>query len=104
MKEYISGKDINKISFSNLILNQKNNLKNIEKNVEAILITTEKIKLNTNINNKKLLVQNRQKLLNFKKYINIINNNFETFLNISGHNKKKKYLIVFQNNDEIRPT
>lgn len=38
------------------------------------------------------------------KYLNSISNNFQTFLNILWDKKEKKYLVVFQNADEIRPT
>ena len=37
-------------------------------------------------------------------YIKTINLNFEEFLALMWHNEIREYLIVFQNNDEIRPT
>ncbi len=37
-------------------------------------------------------------------YINIINENFDILLDILGDKKERKYLVVFQNTDEIRPT
>lgn len=47
----------------------------------------------------------------WKKYLNImesylsnVTSNYQTFLNILWDKKVKKYLIVFQNADEIRPT
>jgi len=29
---------------------------------------------------------------------------FQNFVNILGHEERRRYLIVFQNSDEIRPT
>ncbi len=43
-------------------------------------------------------------LNNLEKYLLIIKNNYGTFLNILWDKKEKKYLVVFQNADEIRPT
>lgn len=37
-------------------------------------------------------------------YVWLINDNYQTFLNILWDKQEKKYLIVFQNADEIRPT
>ena len=37
-------------------------------------------------------------------YISTLNNNFDAFLSLLGHEERKRYLIVFQNTDEIRPT
>ena len=36
--------------------------------------------------------------------VQALNNKFPEFLNLLGHEKRKRYLIVFQNADEIRPT
>ncbi len=43
-------------------------------------------------------------LNNLEKYLLLIRNNYETFLNILWEKKEKQYLVVFQNADEIRPT
>ncbi len=43
-------------------------------------------------------------LNNLEKYLLIIKNNYQTFLNILWDKKEKTYLVVFQNADEIRPT
>ncbi|MCP4523103.1 MAG: DUF4012 domain-containing protein [Candidatus Gracilibacteria bacterium] len=43
------------------------------------------------------------KLHNMLGYIRTINLNYDEFLNVIGHNEERKYLVVFQNNDEIRP-
>jgi len=36
--------------------------------------------------------------------IETVNKNYDTMLSLLGHNKEKKYLVIFQNNDEIRAT
>ena len=36
--------------------------------------------------------------------LTLLNRNFDTFLNILWNNEERKYLILLQNNDEIRPT
>lgn len=43
-------------------------------------------------------------LNNLEKYLLIIKSNYQTFLNILWDKNEKKYLVVFQNADEIRPT
>ena len=37
-------------------------------------------------------------------YVHAINSNFQAWLNILWDTEERKYLVVFQNNDEIRPT
>jgi len=37
-------------------------------------------------------------------YLESFEKNYATFLDLLGHTKEKKYLVVFQNSDEIRPT
>ena len=103
--DFIKNKKINEIYFANLIENSKPFLEkslikinNINKNLDKIIL-------------KEKNTENSKKLEKLKKYLifvenkgKYINNNFETFLNILWKNNRKKYLIVFQNNDEIRPT
>jgi hypothetical protein len=37
-------------------------------------------------------------------YLQTISTKFPEFLDLLGHSERKRYLIVFQNADEIRPT
>lgn len=46
----------------------------------------------------------KKQLLFWYNLITTINRNFDIFLNILWDANEKKYLILFQNNDEIRPT
>lgn len=88
-----------------LLEQEKNNINNIWNNIHKI--KSNIIKLNTDWK----LKQYKDKLIFINKYITKIdllliniNNNFEDFLNILWKDKEKTYLIVFQNNDEIRAT
>lgn len=54
------------------------------------------------LNNKLLLA--KDKLKESYKFMDIINRDFDVFLSLLWNNLEKKYLIIFQNNDEIRPT
>lgn len=70
--------------------------------------------INKNLNNLNSEVLNDQyisKIENIKKYslklesyLSSITNNYNSFLSLIWNNKTKKYLIVFQNNHEIRPS
>jgi hypothetical protein len=91
------------IMYSQLLLNNKNILKYSEKEIIKIKEVYNNIDFNENQNFQIKLDLFKTGLNEIEFYIHTINNNFETFLNILGHNKRKKYLIAFQNNDEIRP-
>jgi hypothetical protein len=45
----------------------------------------------------------KSQLENVLAKMSFIEKNYDTLLNILGHSERKKYLIVFQNSDEIRP-
>ena len=90
------------IMYSQLLENSKNIFIYTEKKLNEIIKIYSKINFSKDkIKQNKIdyfLYQTKK----YNYYIEEINNNFNTFLNILGHNKRKKYLIVFQNNDEIR--
>ena len=46
----------------------------------------------------------KSKLKYWYKMLDTLNKDFDIFLDILWHNEKREYLIVFQNNDEIRAT
>ena len=114
--EFIKNKELDKIYFANLIENSKPFIIETEKQIINISNKLAKINLkkdnnNNNNNNNNNIDSNYTKLENIKteiynvnKIISNINNNFETFLKILWKDQAKKYFIVFQNNDEIRPT
>lgn len=101
---FIQEKSLNQIYFTQLFLNIYPNLKDIEKSFEKSLFEYQKVswlpsqQLNTTKDNG---IEKIQQLLS---YISIINTRFTDFIDILGHQERKRYLIVFQNADEIRPT
>lgn len=46
----------------------------------------------------------RTKLKETYKYLDILNKDYDVFLNLLWHTNERKYLLIFQNNDEIRAT
>ena len=91
------------IAYSQLFKNSQNIFKYTEKELRNISKVYNKIQFSDNILLQNKLDYFKIELNKISYFINIINNNFDTFLDILWHNKRKKYLIVFQNNDEIRP-
>lgn len=82
----------------------KEEIFNMESDFKTALAEYNSIK-SLNYNNLNTKFEIWKKYLNIlEKYLSIITNNFETFLNILWDKKEKQYLIVFQNADEIRPT
>lgn len=100
----IKNKWINNIYISQFLDNNKVEFLNLEVLLSESLIHYDKI---TNIWNTKLeatfnnTINKLHKLLGYIKTINL---NFEEFLSLMWHEEVREYLIVFQNNDEIRPT
>ncbi len=95
---------VENIMFSQLLLNNKKTFKNLETDITKIESIYNKIEFNSDqieLNSKLNIF--KQKLKQAKFYVYTLNNNFEDFLEILWHSKRKKYLIAFQNNDEIRP-
>ncbi|PID87500.1 hypothetical protein CSB07_00845 [Candidatus Gracilibacteria bacterium] len=103
-KKFLSYKGIENTYVTNLLSNLRNDFILSEYGLEKALSHYNNV---TSLGDKKLddkLKTSIGKLQYLKDYIYSINSNFDTILNILGHNKEKKYLIVFQNSDEIRPT
>ena len=101
---FINSKWIDWIYLTNLLFNIRNEFTSTEILLSNTLDHFNKInnlwdsnldkKLNYWINNLNLLLW----------YLKVINKNYMTFLNLLWHNSERNYLIMFQNNDEIRPT
>lgn len=92
------------ISYSEIIVKKEDIFKKIEDGIKDINYYLEKI----NIDEKNEYYYKLSELKSIINYIETsitsINNNFDAFLNLIWNEKRKKYFIVFQNNDEIRAT
>ncbi len=106
-------KDINKsikekwvknIELTYILHKNEENIKKIDSDLSKALEDYNKIKdINQPSLNDKFETW-RKYLNDLSKYLWTIRSNYQTFLNILWDKKEKKYLIVFQNADEIRPT
>lgn len=100
----IQKKWIDNIYTSQVIENNKDKFLVFENLLSQWLIHYDKIQ---NIWDTKLQQTFDNTLIKLHKtlgYIKTINLNFDEFLALMWHNEIREYLIVFQNNDEIRPT
>lgn len=102
--EKISNLDKEKISISSF-LEFKTDINNIAFNLSQTESNLNKVELNH------LPEEFKEKIRLTKEELPIISNNFknlsedfETIAEIFGKNKSQKYLILFQNNSEMRPT
>lgn len=102
--QFIDRKDLNNIYFTQLLLNISPNLLSIQESLSSALSQYQSISWlpNKDLWQKKNLGEEGIKKLSW--YMETLNSNFIEFLNIFGHDTRKRYLIVFQNADEIRPT
>ncbi len=101
---FINTKWIENVYVSNLIYNNKEDLIRFEKLLINSLWYYNKIGGLWNWELESRLESNISKIKTLQSYLKYINWNFDTFVNLFWHDREKKYLIVFQNNDEIRPT
>ena len=103
-KELSDNKWISWVMFSQLIYNNRLLLQDYEKRVWELKNIYNKVELpdsHKHLNPKFNTFKEWLKKLEY--YLFTFNNNTANFLEILGHSKRKKYLIAFQNNDEIRP-
>jgi len=101
---FIDTKDIKNIYFTQLLTNLSPEFLNIEDSLRSTLYHYQSIQWiwNKFLEEKLSLQISRLQLV--LSQVEVINNNFSTFLDILWHRERKKYLVVFQNSDEIRPT
>lgn len=97
------GKDIWKILFSHFLDNSKENffwaMNDMRKAHDFYTDIDDLWEVDLN----KKLKYLRDSIWWFVETGNYLEENYETFLDILWHNQRKKYMIVFQNSDEIRP-
>lgn len=95
---------IENIKNSNLILNLESDLLNINKLLKDAYDNYNSVVSFQDDEIKKKIDLLNYYLLESVRYSDYINSNLNTILDILWHNKEKKYLVVLQNTDEIRPT
>lgn len=101
---HIKKEGINNLQVTSVLTESKDEVFAIESDLKQALDQYNSIKdLEQGPLNSKFEIWKKY-LNNLEKYLLIIKNNYQTFLNILWDKKEKKYLIVFQNADEIRPT
>ena len=104
IKKLIDSKGVNDIYFTQLLLNSKDQFRETQRLLWNALFHYDQI---SNLNNTELEQKLHSAVLALKKaisYMDTINRNYSTALNLLWHSAERKYLFVFQNNDEIRPT
>jgi len=102
--KYIDRKDIKNIYFTQLLLNISPNLVSLEDSFSKALSEYKSISWLPNSDlwqQKNTWQEYIEQLL---VYMNSLNDDFPEFLDMLWHESRKRYLIVFQNADEIRPT
>lgn len=92
------------VQFTKILEEIKDNYEEIYKLLYAWLLNFNQIwdLWDEDLNAKMKFV--KEKLFLALTFAEIINNNYETLLSILWHNTHRNYLVIFQNNDEIRPT
>ena len=100
----LEGEQLHNVYLTNLLKNSKNNLENFSNWLYNSLNYYNKVWNLSNANFQDNFDYIKKQLLFWYNFINTINRNFEIFLNIFWDTEEKRYLILLQNNDEIRPT
>lgn len=103
-KEYITQKWLNEVYYSQLLFNLKPYFIESENNLAITLKSLKSIKGLANKDIEEKILEHTKSLEKLYSLVSLLNNNFDTLLNILWHNQSKKYLVIFQNTDEIRPT
>jgi len=104
-KKFIDSKNgIENVKLTTLLTNLRSDLTSTTRLLYSTIVSYNNITdLPTDQLNHKLNYA-KNKLKFAYKYLDILNKDYDVFLNILWNEKEKKYLILFQNNDEIRAT
>lgn len=95
---------IDNIKLTNLLLSTKKDINTLNSLLYNVLLSYNNV---SELWNKKLdfkILSAKNNLKYIYNVLNTINTDFNVLLSILWQDKEKKYLILFQNNDEIRPT
>lgn len=104
IKDLINKKWADNIMLSNIFFNLREDLINLNISLEVAYNYYDKIKNLWNKDLEEKLKLGKKSLQMAIYYTKIINDNFDNILHILWHYDDKKYLVIFQNSDEIRPT
>ncbi len=103
-EKFINEKGIKEIMFSQLLENIHPAFEKIIQDGEKILQEFWAVHDIWNLEIQKKIDEQVKNLELVLKYLKNFDANYTTFLDLFGHTKEKKYLVIFQNSDEIRPT
>lgn len=104
-KNFIDNKGwLDNVQLTNLLENLRPDFSLITGLLYNTILMYERIEYLSNPELNSKLSYARNKLTQWYKYLDIINRDFDIFLNLLWNDLEKKYLIIFQNNDEIRAT
>ena len=102
-ENFINKKWFSDIDFTQLLINLRPELKVIEWDIDAAVSHYNRVQDLGDPGLENSLATWLSVLAQARYYIDIINENFDILLSILWHEKERKYLVVFQNTDEIRP-
>ncbi len=103
-ENFINKKWFSDIDFTQLLINLRPELKVIEWDIDAAVSYYNRVQDLWDPGLENSLSTWLWFLSQASYYIDILNENFDILLSILWHEKERKYLVVFQNTDEIRPT
>ena len=95
---------IENLYISDFLFNNKNSFYNFEKSLSQAILHYNQVTSVGDTKLQKVFDDTITKLNESVGLLKTVNVNFEDFLGLLWHYEQKDYLIVFQNNDEIRPT
>jgi len=101
---YTYQKEISQIYFTQLFLNIYNDVYDVRKSFLKAADEYSKISWLPTQWLEEQRLQALEVLEVWNNYLDIFLDEFQNFVNILGHEERRRYLIVFQNSDEIRPT
>ena len=104
IEDFITQKPLSKIYFTQLFVNIFDELEQIEITLESSLKHYKSISWLPNPSLEEKRQGNIIKIEKILSYLRVLTDQFPAFLELLWHSERKRYLVVFQNADEIRPT
>lgn len=103
LSDFFSKKDLWDINFSELLLNLKPTILDIKSDIDNWYNYINWIKEISDIDLNNKVKKYKTDFSKYKSKLDYTIKNYDSLLSLLWHNKEKLYLIVLQNNDEIRP-